>query len=173
MEGQVKEQTEIFEYPGIEIKNHLSSQHADKVHKRPQQHIFILGMLKGSHVRQNILTVACQSLIKSVLTFNIACWYNFFTEKRKKKNHNNHQACNQIHQYNTLPLLQPHSKKKSRLYYQGLFTAPFSCFYQEATSHSTSSQKENLQKLFHSNCNIHFKQNKISCYFSYFCMFVF
>lgn len=41
--------------------------------------------LKGFTVRKDILTAVYRSLIETVLTFNIASWYNFLTVKSKKK----------------------------------------------------------------------------------------
>lgn len=77
LEGQMVEQVEILKCLGTEIKHHLSSkQQADGVYKKTQHCMFLQRKLEHLNVRQDILT--------TVLTFNIASWYNFLTEKNKK-----------------------------------------------------------------------------------------
>lgn len=78
LEGQVVEQVKFCKYLGAEINHYLSSiQHVDGIFKKAQQHMFCLKRMKGF----NILI----EYTELVLTFNIAFWYNFLTERKEPK----------------------------------------------------------------------------------------
>ena len=63
----------------------LSSTHRHKIQKKAQQRLHLLRKLRTFQVSKDILTLVYRSLIESVLTFNIASWYNQLTIKHKTK----------------------------------------------------------------------------------------
>lgn len=84
--GQPVEQVNVFKYLGTEIDTSMSfSQHADSVYKKAQQRLHLLRKLRDFNVSKDILTRVYQSLIESLLTFNISGWYNALTVKHKSK----------------------------------------------------------------------------------------
>ena len=110
-------QGEIFKGTGIDHQPPFT-QHADRVNKKAQAH------------RHN-LTAVYQSLIKSVLTFNTASWYNFLTESSEKKQ--NHRATTQ----SQLSDIYNQAVKRKTLSLRTLhtpFTTPFSYSHQVAAS---------------------------------------
>ena len=86
LEGQVVEQVESFKYLGTLIDHRLTfTLHADTIYKKAQQRMYLVRRLKGFEVREDILSRVYQSLIESVVSFNITSWYSFLPNKCKRK----------------------------------------------------------------------------------------
>ncbi len=80
------EQVEVFTYLGTEIDRNLSfTQQVNSVYKKAQQRLSLLRRLKGFNVRQDILTAVYQSLVESVISFNIVSWFNFLSAVNEGK----------------------------------------------------------------------------------------
>ena len=83
IQGQLVEQVQVLRYLGIEMDTSLSySQHADTTYKKAQ---LLLHLLRNISGQQGHFNFFYRSLIESVLTFNIASWYNQLTIKHKTK----------------------------------------------------------------------------------------
>ena len=86
IQGQLVEQVESFKYLGTDLDNCLSfSQHADTIFKKSQQRLYLLRKLRTFNVSTHVLTLVYQSLIESLLTFNISSWYSLLSSKHKTK----------------------------------------------------------------------------------------
>ena len=84
--GQLVEQVQTFKYLGTEIDACLSfSHHANSIHKKAQQRLYLLRKLRAFNVSKDILTLVYRSLIESTLTYNISSWFNFLTTTTKTK----------------------------------------------------------------------------------------
>ena len=80
------EQIKHFKYLGTQIDHCLSfTQHTDGVYKKAQQRMCLLRKLKGFVVRKVISLTVYQTLIGSVISFNITSWHSFLTSRCKRK----------------------------------------------------------------------------------------
>ena len=86
LEGQVVEQVKHFKYLGTHIDQRLSfTQHGDRVYKKAQQRMCPLRKLKGFVVRKVISLTVYQTLIGSVISFNITSWHSFLASRCQEK----------------------------------------------------------------------------------------
>ena len=84
--GESVETVDEFKYLGTVIDNKLNfSANVNLIYKKSQQRLYLLRKLKSFGVNNNILEMAYRSLIESILTYNIACWFGFISSKDKSK----------------------------------------------------------------------------------------
>ena len=80
------EQVKHFKYLGTHIDQRLSfTQHGDRVYKKAQQRMCPLRKLKGFVVRKVISLTVYQTLIGSVISFNITSWHSFLASRCQEK----------------------------------------------------------------------------------------
>ena len=80
------EVVETFKYLGTIIDSKLNfSDNADMIFKKCQQRLFLLRKLKSFFVSKEILQLVYRSLIESILTFNMGCWYGSLSFIDRKK----------------------------------------------------------------------------------------
>ena len=86
IKGQEVEQVSSFKYLGTVLDQSLTfTEHMDCIYKKAQQRLFLLRKLRSFEVSQCTLNRVYQSLIESVLTFNIVSWFENLTVKNKTK----------------------------------------------------------------------------------------
>ena len=83
--GEVVERVESYKYLGTYIDNRLSwSAHAKAVKKKASQRLYFLRKLNECRVDRTIMQVFFyQSVIQSVLTFNLICFFGSMPEKHE------------------------------------------------------------------------------------------
>ncbi len=86
IQGQLVERVHSFKYLGNETDTRLSfTQHAHLIYEKVQQRLHLPRKLGTFNISEDRLTPAQQSLIKSILTFNISSWCHSLTIKHKTK----------------------------------------------------------------------------------------
>ena len=84
--GDNVEVVEAFKYLGTIIDTKLSfAENANHIYKKCQQRLFLLRKLKSFDVCQLILQNVYRSLIESILSFNIICWFGILNVSEKNK----------------------------------------------------------------------------------------
>ena len=84
--GENVETVENFKYLGTVIDNQLNfSENVNLIYKKSQQRLYLLRKLRSFGVNKLILETVYRSLIESILSYNIACWYGFLSAKDKNK----------------------------------------------------------------------------------------
>jgi hypothetical protein len=84
--GEDVEVVSSFKYLGTVIDNRLRfDENADQIFKKSQQRMYLLRKLKSFGVNSELLQTVYRSLIESVLSFNIACWYGNLGVRGKTK----------------------------------------------------------------------------------------
>lgn len=75
-----------YTYLGSVIDDKLKgSENVSKVYKKANQRLYFLRKLKNVHVDNLILTLFYKSIIESVLSFCLSCWYGYISVSDKKK----------------------------------------------------------------------------------------
>ena len=83
---ELVEVVENFKYLGTIIDSKLNfSDNTDMIYKKCQQRLFLLRKLKSFFVSPCVLQMVYMSLIESILTFNIGCWYGSLSYIDRKK----------------------------------------------------------------------------------------
>lgn len=86
LNGQQVEQVDSFKYLGTIMDKSLNfNDHIECIYKNAQQRLFLLRQLKSFEVSACVLTRVYQSLIESVLTFNIVSWFGHLGVRDKTK----------------------------------------------------------------------------------------
>ena len=84
--GEKVEVVENFKYLGTVIDNQLNfSDNVNLIYKKAQQRLYLLRKLRSFGVSKEILVNVYRSLIESILSYNIACWFGFIFSKDKNK----------------------------------------------------------------------------------------
>ena len=84
--NQVIEQVDSYKYLGTVIDDKLSWRaNVQSVYKKANKRLFFLRKLKSFHIDATILTLFYNSVIKSVLLFNIICSFGNLSKQDKKK----------------------------------------------------------------------------------------
>ena len=75
-----------FKYLGTIIDTKLSfNENTDNIYKKCQQRLYLLRKLKSFYVCPEVLETVYRSMIESILTFNIVCWFGFLNIVQKNK----------------------------------------------------------------------------------------
>ena len=84
--GEKVEVVENFKYLGTVIDNQLNfSDNVNLIYKKAQQRLYLLRKLRSFGVNKEILVNVYRSLIESILSYNIACWFGFIFSLDKNK----------------------------------------------------------------------------------------
>ena len=84
--GDNVETVDSFKYLGTIIDTKLSfDDNADHIYKKCQQRLYFLRKLKSFNVCQNVLENVYRSLIESILSFNIVCWFGILKVIERNK----------------------------------------------------------------------------------------
>ena len=74
--GQTVETVSTFKYLGAVVDENLTfTANVDHIYKKAQQLLFLLQKLRSFNVSTEVLQLVYGSLIESVLSFNLVCWY--------------------------------------------------------------------------------------------------
>ena len=80
------EVVESFKYLGTILDTKLSfDKNTDAIYNKCQQRLYLLRKLKSFYVCTEILETVYHSMIESILTFNIVCWFGFLNTIQKNK----------------------------------------------------------------------------------------
>ena len=86
IDGKDVEIVHDFKYLGVTIDDSLSfNTHADNVHKKAKQQLSLLRKLNAFDVSQPVLELVYRCLVESILSSNIATWFDQLLVKQKVK----------------------------------------------------------------------------------------
>ena len=80
------EVVDTFKYLGTVIDTKIKfEENTDQICKKCNQRLYLLRKLKSFYVCKEILQTVYRSMVESILSFNIVCWYGFLSLRSKKK----------------------------------------------------------------------------------------
>ena len=80
------EVVDSFKYLGTVLDTKLSfKENTDVIFNKCQQRLYLLRKLKSFYVCTEILETVYRSMVESILTFNIVCWFGFLNMVQKNK----------------------------------------------------------------------------------------
>ena len=82
----IVERVNEYKYLGTVVDDQLNwNRNTETIYSKANQRLYFLRKLKKFHVDRSILRLFYQSLIQSVLTFNLICTYGLLSQQSKKK----------------------------------------------------------------------------------------
>ena len=84
--NETVETVDSFKYLGTTIDTKIAfDENTDNIYKKCQQRLYLLRKLRSFDVCPEILQTVYKSMVESVLSFNIVCWYGFLNLVSRKK----------------------------------------------------------------------------------------
>ena len=80
------DQVDSFKYLGIVIDTNLTfSNHVDAIIKKSNQRLYLLRKLRSFNVSSHVMSLVYNSIIQSILSFNIVSWFGHIRVKDKTR----------------------------------------------------------------------------------------
>ena len=80
------DQVENFKYLGIVIDENLTfTNHVDAIIKKTNQRLYLLRKLRSFNVSSHVMSLVYNSIIQSILSFNIVTWFGHIRVKDKTR----------------------------------------------------------------------------------------
>ena len=86
LESENVDQAENFKYLGIVIDENLTlTNHVDAIIKKTNQRLYLLRKLRSFNVSSHVMSLVYNSIIQSILSFNIVTWFGHIRVKDKTR----------------------------------------------------------------------------------------